>query len=282
MTSPHKNIVWLASYPKSGNTWFRIFLTNLRNESAAPADINEIRTDGIFSSRIIFEKATGIDASDLTLAEMDTLRPDVFRYYSARVQDHLFIKAHDAYTRLPSGESLFPADVSHGAIYFLRDPLDVSVSFAFHSGKTPKNADKTLRKATILANNANGFKDQLPQRLLTWSEHVRSWTEQTDIPVLALRYEDMRNEPLATFKRAVAFIGWEYSDEAIQAALDKSSFKTLKAQEETKGFKERTLKQKRFFRSGTVNDWQNHLTPEQADRIRADHAEVRALWGYTT
>ena len=51
-----KNIVWLASYPKSGNTWFRIFLSNLRSEKSVPIDIYEIKTDGIFSSNGIFEK----------------------------------------------------------------------------------------------------------------------------------------------------------------------------------------------------------------------------------
>ncbi len=98
-----KNIVWLASYPKSGNTWFRIFLSNLRSEKAAPIDINEIRTDGIFSSKIIFEKATGIDAAHLSPAEVDILRPEVHRHYSSELSIWLFIKAHDANILLLDG-----------------------------------------------------------------------------------------------------------------------------------------------------------------------------------
>ena len=69
-----KNIVWLASYPKSGNTWFRIFLSNLRSEQTAPIDINEIRDNGIFSSPKILEIATGLDASHLNKKEIDLVR----------------------------------------------------------------------------------------------------------------------------------------------------------------------------------------------------------------
>lgn len=145
-----KNIVWLASYPKSGNTWFRIFLSNLRSEKAAPIDINEIQTDGIFSSTIIFEKATGINPSNLTADEVDIIRPDVFRYYANRFDEQLFVKAHDAYTYLPTGEPLFPTNATYGAIYFVRNPLDVAVSWAFHNDEKVEKADETIHKKSII------------------------------------------------------------------------------------------------------------------------------------
>jgi hypothetical protein len=274
-----KNIVWLASYPKSGNTWFRIFLSNLRSEKAAPIDINEIQTNGIFSSKEIFEKATGLNASHLTTAEIDSLRPDVFRYYSSRMDDLFFIKAHDAYTHLPDSEPLFPSDVSYGAIYFVRNPLDVAVSFAFHSGKSMKDTHLTLNKNITLA-KPKRYQSQLHQQLLTWSGHVESWLNQKDIPILLLRYEDMKTKPLETFRKAVEFLDWDYSDLAIQEALDKSSFKNLKKQEAEKGFQERQKKQKQFFRSGQVGDWENHLTKEQVNSIQTIHAKMMKQLNY--
>lgn len=273
MGNPKKNIVWLASYPKSGNTWFRIFLSNLRSESDVPVDINEIQTNGIFSSKAIFEKATGIDASHLTPKEADELRSDVFRYYSSRIDDMIFIKAHDAYTYLPNGDPLFPSDVSYGAIYFVRNPWDVAVSWAFHNGKNATNAHTNLNKNTIIAKQ-NGYANQLQQQLPNWSKHIESWIGQSNIPVLLLRYEDMKNESLATFRKAVQFLGWEHSDEEILEALKKSSFKQLKKQEEEKGFNERLRQQKQFFRSGTVGDWKNHLSETQEDAIKEAHLEV--------
>lgn len=90
----------------------------------------------------------------------------------------------------------------------------------------------------------------------------------------------MREQPLATFKKAVVFLGWEYSDAAIQTALDKSSFKKLKAQEEEKGFNERLPKQKSFFRSGQVKEWENHLTPAQIDNIITQNRAILEELGY--
>ena len=266
-----KNIVWLASYPKSGNTWFRIFLSNLRSEQTAPIDINEIQTNGIFSSKAIFEKATGVDASNLTNRETDLLRPDVFRYYSNRMDSLLFIKAHDAYTYLSNQQPIFPSNVSYGAIYFIRNPLDVAVSFAFHNGKTTEKAHLALNKNTMLG-KLNTYQNQLPQQLLTWSNHVESWNTQEKIPILILRYEDMKSDTLNTFRKAVRFLGWNYSDEIIQLALEKSSFKKLKEQEIEKGFNERLKNQKQFFRSGQSGDWENHLTEEQ---VNSNHSHLR-------
>ncbi|MEJ2083836.1 MAG: sulfotransferase, partial [Acidobacteriota bacterium] len=35
-------IVWLASYPKSGNTWLRAFLMNFLDPGKRPVDINQL------------------------------------------------------------------------------------------------------------------------------------------------------------------------------------------------------------------------------------------------
>lgn len=275
----NKNIVWLASYPKSGNTWFRVFLSNLRSEKAAPIDINEIQTDGIFSSKAIFEKATGIEACHLASKEADLLRPEVFRYYSSRFDDLLFIKAHDAYTFLPTGDPLFPTDVSYGAIYFVRNPLDVAVSWAFHNGNAVGNADKSINTRTIISKN-RGYQSQMPQKILTWQEHILSWQNQSNIPILILRYEDMKQEPLATFKKAVEFLGWDNSDAEILEALEKSSFQKLKTQELQNRFIESKPKQGIFFRSGIVGDWENHLNEKQTDNIKKLNALVLNSFNY--
>ncbi|MCP5028332.1 MAG: sulfotransferase domain-containing protein, partial [Actinomycetia bacterium] len=74
-----KPIVWLASYPKSGNTWFRTFLANLLRDDEDPVDINELRTGSIASARNPFDIHTGLEASDLTQDEIDLLRPGVYR-----------------------------------------------------------------------------------------------------------------------------------------------------------------------------------------------------------
>ena len=89
-------IIWLASYPKSGNTWFRVFLTNLRGEEGGPADINKLRSTPIASARGIFDDEAGVEASDLTPDEIDRLRPEIYMHLHKQAEETLFMKVHDA------------------------------------------------------------------------------------------------------------------------------------------------------------------------------------------
>ena len=74
-----KKIIWLASYPKSGNTWIRLFLDNIRSGSDQPADINHISVSRIASSRALFDQYAGINSSDLNDDEIERYRPQVYR-----------------------------------------------------------------------------------------------------------------------------------------------------------------------------------------------------------
>ena len=80
--------------------------------------------------------------------------------------------------------------------------------------------------------------DQLRQKLLSWSGHVRSWVDNAPFPVCVLRYEDMKTKPLETFEKAVRFAGLSHSLEQIQKAIDFSAFDVVKQQETAEGFKE--------------------------------------------
>lgn len=101
-----KGIVWLASYPKSGNTWFRTLISNLMSKSQEPVDINQLSTGGIASGRERFDELTGIESADLTFEEIDQLRPEVYAYLAQTVKEPLFVKVHDAYTYLPDRKSV--------------------------------------------------------------------------------------------------------------------------------------------------------------------------------
>jgi len=79
-------IVWLASYPKSGNTWMRIFLANLINGSSTPIDLNDLISNGSSFSRPMIDDALGFDTGDLTPEECARLRPVVFRVSANSLQ----------------------------------------------------------------------------------------------------------------------------------------------------------------------------------------------------
>lgn len=276
--SGKKNIVWLASYPKSGNTWFRAFLTALQN--GGEVDINKMATSGIFSSKETFESVCDMDADELTGREIQAYNRQVYRHLSDHSEEKKFIKIHDAFTCDDDGVPLIPEDVTHCAVYFVRNPLDVAVSFANHNNQpVVKTIDKYINNPEGTLSAAPAV-NQFPQPLLSWSGHVESWLRQPQFPVYMLRYEDMLADTFNVFKDVIQKTGLHYTDEEIQAAITASSFEALRRQEEEKGFREKMPKSPRFFNAGITGNWKQVLTKEQVDNIRQYHEGMMKKLGY--
>lgn len=276
-----KGIIWLASYPKSGNTWFRVFLTNLLRNADEPANINELESTPIASARGLFDTSMGFEASDLNADEIDRLRPELYCRLAEESEETPFMKIHDAYTVMANNTPLIPAEATAGAIYIIRNPLDVAVSFAYHSGW---DYDTTIAKMSLSSFSFCGKSDrlhnQLRQKLLSWSDHVLSWVERAPFPVCVLRYEDMKRESLETFTRAVRCAGLPHSEAQIEKAIRFSSFDVVKQQEEEENFRERSSVAECFFRKGKVGSWREELNHEQVQRIVNDHSQVMRRFGY--
>lgn len=279
-----KNIIWLASYPKSGNTWFRIFLNNLLCKGDEPFDINTITsTNGIASSREFFDQFCALESSELTLNEIDQLRPEVYQVISTEATKTLFIKVHDAYTYLPDNKPLFPSSVTKGVVYIIRNPLDVTVSFANHQNcSVQKSIELMANNKYCLSNNKKSCSTQLRQKLLSWDNHAKSWVSAQNIPMHVMRYEDMKLNTLETFASTVNFMGLKYSVYEIEKAINKSKFEDLQKQEIEKGFKEKTPKAKIFFRKGEIGNWRKHLNREQVETIIKNHKGSMLKHGYLT
>jgi hypothetical protein len=110
----------------------RIFLTNLRREGEEPVNINELDGGPIASARARFDEAAGIESSDFIPEEIDRLRPKVYEQLAAGANETLFFKVHAAYTYTADGWALLPLRATQGAIYLIRNPLDVAVALAHH------------------------------------------------------------------------------------------------------------------------------------------------------
>lgn len=275
-------IFWLASYPKSGNTWFRAFLTNLRRDTDTPASINVL--DGAnSSSRRLFDETTGAESSDLTPSEVERLFPSVFEHIAARAEEPLFFKIHHAYTFGANGRPLIPGSATRGAVYLLRNPLDVAVSYAHHRGEDIETIIDGMRdEEEALAHSPDRLYPVLRQSLLSWNSHVLSWMEHTAFPVHLMRYEDMSHAPLRTFSGAARFLGLSDDPQRIQKALRFSSFGELQKQEQAAGFAGKSSGSPSFFRTGAVGSWRQVLTEPQARRLVHDHRGVMQQFGYLT
>lgn len=274
-------IIWLASYPKSGNTWMRMVIGQLLGEGPQRNDINALaKKDGIASGRESFDDMAGVDAADLPHDIVDNLRPGVYERLSLETERTLFIKTHDAYLPTPAGEPLFPLAATQGVIHIVRNPLDVAVSLAHHSGMALEKAVVALcNPSGTLCAETDRLNDQLRQRLLDWQGHTASWLN-SPLPRLTVRYEDMLAQPQEVFGRIATFCDLHVAGEKLQTAIEACRFERLRELETQSRFRETPRKTSHFFREGRSGGWQSALLPEQVTRILSSQGRLMAQLGY--
>lgn len=274
--------IWLASYPRSGNTWTRIALYSLHG-GGGEVDFDEVSQFGRMASRRErVDRVLEVDSGLMTPAEMEELRPDAnAALYAARYEPEL-CKVHDAWVRTPSGRPVFDAAFTHAAIYLVRDPRDVAVSWArFVNWPIEQSVDFLCSSSASLGTPPRlGVGTQLTQKLGSWSNHVRSWIDESGLNPLVMRYEDMLADPADALRRMAGHIGWDAPEEAVARAVELTRFDRLAAKEQREGFSERAPQSERFFHSGKSGTWRSVLTPEQVARLETEHAPMMARFGY--
>jgi hypothetical protein len=258
-----------------------MFLANYKENSTEPLPLHEIQSASIASNAVDFEDTIGFNPFEMTPEEVDFYRPEMYRKLSKEIEENdlpVYKKTHDAYTTNSDGLPLFPEEVSRCAVYFVRNPLDVCVSYANHSaGKIAKNVEFILNEGATLSGKRNG---QLRQVLLSWKNHVQSWEKQNLIPILFVRYEDMLQKPLETFGAVVRFLDLEYDEERLQRAIIHSDFKLLQQMEREKGFGEKMQLCSSFFWKGKIGNYREFLSQEQINRIVDYNYDTMKEFGY--
>ena len=277
---PARSIVWLASYPRSGNTWLRALLTNYLDGGESPASIDALLTGPSPVERGVFDEEFGLSSSDLTPEEAMRHRPSVHELLAAKLPRPSFVKVHEACLRTAGGGLLFPPAATLGAVYIVRNPLDVAVSLAHFWNSSIARAVGHLNREVVLAATARGIREVLPQPLSTWSGHARSWVDQRDLPVHTVRYEDLLADPDATFAGVLRFAGIEPEARRVARAVGHACFDRLRAQEERSGFVEKPQTARYFFRAGRAGAWREALPPEQVRTLVDAHAPLMERFGY--
>lgn len=279
------SIVWLASYVKSGNTWLRLLLANLLSDSPRPVDINNIdNADYSIMNRRDIEELTLVDSSLLSPAELDALWPCTVAAIAGTARREGYHKLHEAYRRDARGVPLLGRGHARAALYVLRDPRDVAVSWAHHSGISLDRAIAELNRVDDApAAKPRRHTPQIREVQLDWSRHVESWVDQRDVPVHVIRYEDMLADTAASLRGVVAFLGLDVAPDRVEHAVRCTEFKTLQAQERAHGFRERPPvagKAAPFFRSGRAGAWREVLSAAQAQAIVEAHGRAMRRFGY--
>lgn len=277
-----RRIVWLASYPKSGNTWTRSLLANFLSASHRAFPINALPFGPAIDGPRFGELA-GVTAEDFNQDEIESLLPACLRARvaeSVACAEHRLCKDHGAYVANRAGEPLFPADVTAGAVYLVRNPLDVAVSWAFHADEG-RFADSVARLNDAHATLGGGGRAQYRKRLLDWSAHVRSW-RAASFPVLVVRYEDLLADTGRELRRVLRFLGFEdVAETQLRHAVARSEFASLRGREEREGFREKLpTNSGLFFRNGRVGSWRGTLPAAEVRKVVCRHRATMAELGY--
>jgi len=271
-------IIWLASYPKSGNTWMRSFLHNMLTNAQQPVAIDKLSLFCLGESDAMpYAVRAKKPIEELTEEDVIGLRSLVHQDFTRASPDSIFVKTHN-YLGTWHDVPLHNMEVTAGAIYILRNPLDVALSVRHHYGIT---LDEAIERMGIVGNSTMLGGRHVPEIHSSWSHHVESWTAEPNPQKLVLRYEDLLNEPQKYFGLTCRFLGLNPPKERLDRAIRFSSFKVLKEQEEKDGFQERSKKATaNFFREGRTDQWREELTPEQVRRIISDHREQMQRFNY--
>lgn len=267
--------LWLASYPKSGNTWVRAQLDALVRGSAPDFSAMDSAGEG---SNDQMDLTLDLPVGGLSQAEtVAALRLSWVLGQPAGTR-YLRRKTHCAW--LPDGDAWPTPWQPQGAkaIYIVRDPRAIVTSWAHHLGVSAE------RTAEIMADDLQRERaDHLAEGrglLGSWSRHVTSWLHDCTLPLLVVRYEAMLAEPEVQLRRMAEFADIDATADQIAAAVAACDFNQLAAREIVEGFVEAPARDRPFFRRGEADAWKVELSPELTQAVVDRHGETMREIGY--
>ena len=270
-----KKIIWIASYPKSGNTYVRAFLSHYLFSKNSNLDFNLLKKIPKFEKKEIFTQFLNKKLFDDNLNFIEYSIDIQKKLINKFNQQSLIFKTHYFFGELDN--HIF-TDANHTLlfIYIIRDPREVLVSYASHYNMS---IDELLDE--FVSNNIL-FKIKT-ETIINWRLHYRSWKSFKSVPSLFLKYEDLIQQPKNNFEKLIIFLS-KYIDiqvdkKIIEKTIEIIRFDKLKKLENKSGFHE-APKNTIFFRSGKIDSWKEILLKSQIKKVEdAFYTDMQEL-GY--
>lgn len=278
-------IIWLASYPKSGNTWVRLFLKSYLSDDKKKFSINEKKDDEFKIERF----------PNIKVFKDMQINYDNFFEISKNwitIQDRInlnnklnILKTHNAMCTVNKNK-FTNKENTLGAIYVVRDPRDVAVSFSYHMGKTlTEIVNNMIDKEYLISESDFTTEKKVSGSTLlsSWSNHYNSWKNYKSIKSIIIKYEDLVRNTADKFYEIVLYLnelyGTKVDEKKILKSIELTNFKNLQNLEREHGFEEITIS-KTFFREGKIGSWKQKLDEKLSKKIENEFKNEMIELGY--
>ena len=291
-----KHIIWLPSYPKSGNTWLRIIISSLffsKDGKFENFDFLEIDKFDRFKY-FEFIKKINTEDYDLIFNNKEFNEKSFLTYFKYSLQaqknlyqkdNFLFFKTNNARTKIKD-HYYTNETTTLGFIYLIRDPRDIIVSYSKHLNRDIDFTIDMLLNTQLHGKDKKDF--SFPELLLGWENHYLSWKNFSKVPNLFLRYEDFLLDVESQINEIINYLYENFKikisnkKEKIDNIIKYTRIENLRKLEKNIGFAETSSKSKSlFFRKGMSGQWKNILSKNQEKQIINKFSNTMNLFGYS-
>ena len=278
-------IVWLASYPKSGNTLVRSLLAGYFFSKDGEFNFNLLNMIDQFPNIKLFNEL-GINLSDRNEVEKNYVEAQ--KIINKKKNSIQFWKTHNAFCKLQGKYNFTDLKNTTGVIYIIRDPRNVVSSYANHY-------QRSLEESVIDLNTnleiRQTHSDKLPVFIGSWNFHYKSWKQLNLIDkYLLIKYEDLLSDTEKTFLKILEFLNkisntqLKIDESKIKKVIENTSFNKIKDLENKFGFieakKDINGKKINFFNLGPMNKRENNLNPKIRKKIEDSFGDEMKEIGY--
>ncbi len=279
-----QKIIWISSYPKSGNTWIMFLIANYF--------FNIERKDNfeIVNKNIIKFPPASLIKKFTTKKELIENPYNISKYWlkaqeQAKIMkgNVMFLKNHNALVSV-NGNEFTNENFSLASIYIIRDPRDVVVSYAHYSNLAFDKVIQNLCDKNLYYNLTDYHDFPDIEILGSWKFHYISWRDGVpNMPKIIVRYEDLIKDSYSCFYKIINFLSkilnFKLDEEQIKFSVENSKFEKLQNNENKFGYIKNNSNTN-FFHSGKIQQWKNILNKSQIKTIENTFKEEMELLGY--
>ncbi len=281
-------IIWLASYPKSGNTYVRAFLSAYYFSENGKFDFSQIKNIDQFPHEKFFKQK--VNSMSEASKQWMTLQREITQNKKIK-----FFKTH-SFLGNYEGNIFTSPETTLGAIYIIRDPRNVLTSIKNHFSLEDDKALKMItdKKKWLMSNNGSYASYTY---ISSWSNNYLSWLRNNQFRRLFVKYEDLITKKYETFRDIIVFRNTlmnrveGVNKLKLQKAIETTNFNVLKKKEISETFdgSESSFKNWRkfhsenknlFFNLGPENDWKKFLNIKISNEIEINFEKEMKELGY--